>query len=269
MIINETCASLINVIIKSNDLHSLIIYGAGGSGKSYLVLNEINNKLDKNDYIYFNGYSTPLSLYQLLYNNRDKKLIILDDMEGIFKNEISISILKNALWSTNNNERVVEYHTSREMSIPNTFIFNANVIILCNKINEKDINFQALLSRTIVYEMKFTYLEKIEMLTHLILERKDLTVKEKNKCISILKNETSVITEDVNFRLLNKIISFVKIEFNNSVTLFNSTICKNEDKELINKLMLEFNTIELQAKKFMDLTGKSRRTFFRLKKQMK
>ena len=96
-----------------------------------------------------------------------------------------------------------------------------------------------------------------------------LSIKEKNKCISILKNETSVITEDVNFRLLNKIISFVKIEFNNSVTLFNSTICKNEDKELINKLMLEFNTIELQAKKFMDLTGKSRRTFFRLKKQMK
>ena len=83
---------LIRVIINTDDYFALTFVGGGGLGKTYLTLNEVKQLLKPDEWCYFNGYTTPLSLYETLYKNRNAKLIILDDVEGIFNNPISVSI---------------------------------------------------------------------------------------------------------------------------------------------------------------------------------
>ena len=76
--------------MKNTEYDSLIFYGEGGLGKTFLTINEVKKLLKPSEWDYFNGYSTPLSIYEILYDNRNKKLIILDDIEGLF-NELGVS----------------------------------------------------------------------------------------------------------------------------------------------------------------------------------
>ena len=71
-----------------------IVASEGGLAKTWSSQAILHKK--KIDYAYLNSFTSPLELYNFLYDNSDGKVILIDDKEGIWDNKPIISILKNA-----------------------------------------------------------------------------------------------------------------------------------------------------------------------------
>lgn len=262
---------LIKVIMTTHEYHGLIFYGEGGIGKTVMTLSEIKNSTPSPNWEYSNGYTTPLALYEYLYKNRNKKVIVLDDVEGIFNNALSMSILKGALWDSDG-KRIVQYQSkSSRFHIPYAFVMQSKIIILCNKIpRENDANTKAMMSRTISYDVQFSYKQKLEICEKFIKGRKDLNEGEQQTAIQLLKNNTSEATENFNFRTVKKAIAFVKSKSNlaEATVLFQATTKVDWITQAFLEATNKAKVITQQIDLFMGWTGKSRRTFFRIKTRL-
>jgi hypothetical protein len=247
--------------------YATILTGEGGIGKTFLTINTI--KQHTKDFIYKSGYTTPMSLYQFLYNNKDK-LIILDDIEGIFKDNVALAILKGALWDTDG-KRLVQYDTtSNKISAPSTFEFTGRLIVLCNKIpNENDTSVNALLSRTNHYRISFTYNQKMKLIRMILEKHKELNKEQKKEVLSILKRNTDVATENLNFRTLERLISFIKYDKDKAEELFIKTIDIDAQQKVVWDLMNSGKSVNQQIQEFYERTGKRRSTYFEIKKEIK
>ena len=127
---------------------ALIVSGPAGLGKSFTV-EEKMAELEKQGHrvTYIKGYVRPLALYKLLYENRHaKSVIVFDDSDSIFYDDVSMNLLKGACDST---ERRVLHWLSRSLDreegedgdrIPEKFEFEGSVIFITN------LNFEGLIS---------------------------------------------------------------------------------------------------------------------------
>jgi GTPase SAR1 family protein len=264
----ETAYELLNCILTTSKYEGLVLLGEGGVGKSLLTLSFVKNLLNPNEWEYSNGYTTPLAFYEFLRENRNKKVVILDDVEGIFSNPLALSILKGALWDSDG-KRIVQYSSkSDKVTTPPRFIMKAKIIILCNEIpKENDVSTGAMISRTILYKLSFSFEQKLGICKKFVLSDTELSDTEKEMIINIL-NALSPATKDFSFRTLRKLITFVQYDKKKAEFLFKETTEIDELKEAYLKSVGLFGAVKEQIAYFFELTGKSRRTFFRLKKQM-
>lgn len=260
---------LINVLISTTKYHGLIFYGEGGVGKTMLTLTSIKNALKPKEWEYSNGYTTPLSLYEFLYKNRNKKVIILDDVEGLFNHNVSLSILKGALWDSDG-KRIVQYSSkSEKANMPSAFVMNAKILILCNNIpKENDIGTRAMMSRTISYNVSFSFEQKMDICSTFVDKDEQLKESQKEQILLLLHNNVNEATKDFNFRTLRKLITFVCYDTDKAEELFRATTPIDELKAAYLKSVKASLVIKEQIKSFTELTGKSRRTYFTVKKQM-
>ena len=250
--------------IETNHINSLIILGKAGIGKTYSVVNYFNNK--NSDYVYVNGFSTTLALYKFIYNNKDK-LIILDDMELLFQDNKTISILKALTYGVNNKRIVMYETTSDKLDVPASFEFTGKIILLLNEIPQKNNeSYKALLSRIPLYELKYTDAE-LRQICLKLLNQEQVTQEQKNKIISILYKQNKLI--EFNIRTFKRLIGFVKYDINKAETLYFNSFKISKDKQVVLELL---NKKELSEKerviRFTEITGKSRRTYFRIKKEL-
>lgn len=260
---------LLKVLINTSEHYGLIFKGEGGIGKTLLTMNTIKNTLEPNQWEYSNGYTTPLALYEFLYHNREKDIIILDDIEGIFNNKLALSILKGALWESDG-QRICQYSSkSDKAEFPQKFIMKAKLIILCNEIpRENDPSTRALISRTIKYNLGFNFEEKMKICSDFIQNDNSLLEEQKVLVRTILKKNITQATYDFNFRTLRKLISFVKYDINKAEELFKATTERDEDKDIYLRGCQMYQEVKDQISYFCEKTGKTRRTFFRIKKKV-
>jgi len=265
----KTPNELLKCLLSTKQYEGLIFTGEGGIGKTILTLSSIKKILNSDDWEYSNGYTTPLSLYEFLYNNRDKKAVILDDVEGIFNNKLSLAILKGALWDSDG-KRICQYSSkSDKAKMPEKFIMKANIIILCNHIpKENDASTRAMISRTIFYKMGFSFEQKMRICKNFIKEDKTLTTNDKKQILEILCNEITEATRDFNFRTLRKLIAFVQYDEKQAKDLFHATTEVDELKRVYLAVSKKYDVVKNQIYVFMEKTGMSRRTFFRIKKEI-
>jgi len=266
----ETAHEIVNCLLETQQHHGLILIGEGGIGKSVLTLSSIKEVLKPEDWEYANGYSTPLSLYNFLYENRNKRVIILDDVEGIFNNKIALSILKSALWE-NEEKRICHYaSTSDKLVIPKRFIMNSKIILLCNEVpRENHLSTRAMISRTMLYKVNFSFGQKIKICEAFIDEDKKLTLEQKDRIKFILLTNITEATKDFNFRTLRKLIAFVQYNQLKAEKLFVETTEIDEDKSAYLQVIKLTTEVKTQIVLFSELTGKSRATFFRIKRSFK
>ena len=260
---------IINVLLKTTQYNGLVFFGEGGIGKTVLTVSSLKSLLKPSEWEYSSGYVTPLSLYEFLYKNRNKKCLILDDVEGLFRNPIAQAILKGALWDTDG-QRIVEYSSKSERAtVPSSFIMNANILILCNTIpKENDINTRAIISRTIAYEVKFSFKQKMSICKRFIRKDDALSENQKITIWYMLKMNVSQSTRDFNFRTLKKLTAFVLYDVGKAEELFKATTETDELKEEYLKISSLGLSVKEQVSIFVDHTGKSRRTYFRIKKEL-
>jgi predicted AAA+ superfamily ATPase len=136
-ILDEMAAACIK-----GDIRAMIVSGPPGVGKSFGVeqqlekaslFDKIANKRQKYEVV--KGAMTALGLYAQLYRYSDKgNILVFDDCDSVFGDELSLNILKAAL-DSGKRRRICWNSDSRllrEEGIPNSFEFKGSAIFITN-----------------------------------------------------------------------------------------------------------------------------------------
>lgn len=230
-------------------IRALIVSGPPGVGKSYGVEYQLEKSSlfdviagKKVRFQVVKGAMTALGLYAQLYKYSDKKnVLVFDDCDSAFNDELALNILKAAL-DSGKRRRIFWNSDSRllrEEGIPNSFEFRGSVIFITN------LNFANIRSKKIA-----DHLEALQSRCHYV----DLTIDtERDKMLRIRQvhrdadgglfsnyefegNEADQIFEfmsqnaahlrEVSLRMCLKIADLVKISPTNWRTLATATVCK-------------------------------------------
>ena len=161
---------------------SLIVSGPAGLGKSFTVEQKMAELERKGKHItYIKGYVRPLALYKLLYEARfTNSVLVFDDSDSIFHDDVSMNLLKGACDST---DRRILHWLSRSLdretdedgeSVPEKFEFEGSIIFITNYDFDNLIesgsklapHFEALVSRShyldLAMKTKMDYLVRIK-----------------------------------------------------------------------------------------------------------
>ena len=117
---------------------SLIISGPAGLGKSFGVM-KIVDGLEAKGYrpVVIRGYVRPTGLYKTLHEFRDPKcVVVFDDADSVFGDDVSLNILKTACDMTK--RRTLSWLTESKMEdeegerLPRSFDFEGSIIFITN-----------------------------------------------------------------------------------------------------------------------------------------
>ena len=177
-------------------VRAVIVSGPAGVGKSYEVHNELERLKPYHTIIH--GFVRPTGLYKTLYEYRHPGcVIVFDDADSIFNDDISLNLLKTACDTTR--KRTISWLSETNMAdeggdkMPTQFEFEGTVIFITNQDFDYLIDrgsklaphFQALVSRSMYLDMamksKRDYLVRIRqvvekgMLRDMQMNRNDET----------------------------------------------------------------------------------------------
>ena len=261
----ELYQEYLNLVLNGN-IHSLICVSKAGYGKTHTTINLLK-KMNKK-FIYQSGYTTPLAFYIFLFENKDRTIILDDLTDDVFRNKKMLALLKSCLYQAGG-ERFVSYETtSDKLSVPSKFKFNGKVILLANEVgNGKKEDFNALISRCIYFELKYSFNEILEI-SNRILESKKYDKAVNNRVLEIIKKNVNEVSQ-FNFRQLEQLIEMVKYNSQKAENLFRNSFKKDSTLSLVCELMKLPISVKEQALKFNEQTGFSTRKYYRLKARIK
>lgn len=248
----------------------LIITGKGGLGKSHNVLStfrELNFQMER-EYGTISGFSSPLEFYQKIYEFRNMKVILIDDCFGIFEDQKAVSLLKMASWSVMD-KRFVSYNsTTDKLTVPSCFEMNANIILITNDMPSKTKSFDALITRGILLDISFTF-EEIKAILSEIAKKdyKNTTIEQRNEVLNYIFAHSAEAAE-LNIRTLIKCFECFIYAKNGWKSMVLDIIKPDKTLSLIVELAKKGISVKEQVKEFCEITGLSRMTYFRYKKEV-
>jgi hypothetical protein len=127
--------------VKKGSVRAMIVSGPPGVGKSHGVEEVLDRYATMESlggtkqHEVIKGATSALGLYCKLYKMADKgKVVVFDDCDSIFADELSLNILKAALDSKKN--RTIHWNTDsfklRNEGVPDSFKFEASAIFITN-----------------------------------------------------------------------------------------------------------------------------------------
>jgi hypothetical protein len=127
--------------VKKGDVRAMIVSGPPGVGKSHGVEEVLDRyaMMEKlgagKTHEVIKGAMSPIGLYCKLFKMADKgKVVVFDDCDSIFQDDLSLNILKAALDSKKN--RTIHWNTDsfklRNEGVPDSFKFEASAIFITN-----------------------------------------------------------------------------------------------------------------------------------------
>jgi hypothetical protein len=139
----------------------LAVAGPGGLGKSLTISKTLAQ--EGVTPILLNSHITPLSLFRTMFENKAAQVIWLDDADSIYPNLRILGLLRSALWGQG--ERVVTYTSTQLGALPSSFTFDSRIIMCANSLpSARNEAFQAVLSRIDVFHLEATNEEIIEQM---------------------------------------------------------------------------------------------------------
>ena len=233
----------------NGDIRAMIVSGPPGVGKSYGVETQMEraSMFDKlaGKKVRFNivkGAMTALGLYAQLYKYSDSKnVLIFDDCDSVFTDDLSLNILKAAL-DSGKTRRICWNSDSRllrEEGIPNTFNFNGSAIFITNlkfgnlKSKKLQDHLEALQSRCHFLDLTIDG-DRDKMLRIKQVHRDadgglfseyDFTEEQSQMVIDFMWDNHTKLRE-VSLRMCLKIADLVKISPNNWKNLARTTCMK-------------------------------------------
>lgn len=229
------------------DVRGLVVTGPPGVGKSYGVeqqcekaglFDKISGKRGR--YHIVKGQSTALGLYAALYKYSDKgDVIVFDDCDDLFSDELSLNLLKGALDS--GKKRRLAWNSSsssflEKEGIPDSFLFHGAVIFISNLKLEASrgkmaAHMEALMSRCHYLDLtmdtmreKLMRIEQVAEVSDLFGD-KDFTKGEEAEILCYMKEHQDSFRE-MSLRTALKIADLKKISPTNWQTLAKSTCMK-------------------------------------------
>ena len=248
----------IDAFLDNNVVNGMIVVGEAGIGKSFNLFLRLEEK--GINYVVARGHCTPLSFYRMLYEHRDGWVIVIEDAYTAISDREIQTMLLDAL---DYNLKVVQWNSSSMLEdLPESFTFSSKIIIVLNEIPKDREIVRALKDRCIIYKMRFSLKEKLEMMRILAEARgypaelvdyiEDLAVKEGISNLSL--------------RLLDKVHSYFGKE--GWKDLIEDLLEKDPVTAVVRKLLASGLPVKKQVEIFTEETGLSRRTFFRIKKRI-
>ena len=127
--------------VKKGDVRAMIVSGLPGVGKSHGVeevlerYKTLETLGGTKKFEVIKGAMSPIGLYCKLYKNSEKgNVVVFDDCDSIFNDELSLNILKAALDSKKT--RKIHWNTDsfklRNEGVPDQFNFEASAIFITN-----------------------------------------------------------------------------------------------------------------------------------------
>ncbi len=252
LLLNES----LNAIHKGS-INLLCLSGSAGFGKSYDTLKYLEE--NKTDYAYLNTYSSPLAFYNSLYLNKDKKIIVFDDVQNL-DNNIIISILKSACWGVLKNKRVVGWRTTSEsfnkLEIPEEFELNANIILI---FNDELKGFEPIINRSVNIEFNFNFNEKIQIFEELKLDK---------EIIDYIKTECNEATENLSIRTI-VILTKLKNDGFKWKDFAKEMLKADGEKDLVLSVLSNCQVVKDACFEWMKATGRSESSFYRIYRKLK
>ena len=147
---------------------SMIVSGNPGIGKTYNIEMMLENAFieEKINYTPVKGFVRPTGIFRLLWENRhENSVLMIDDADSVFDDEVGLNIWKAALDSTK--RRMISWKTEKKWEdaegdeIPSTFEFRGSVIFVTNRDfdamiqqgNKMSPHYQALISRSFYLDL--------------------------------------------------------------------------------------------------------------------
>ena len=157
------------------------------------------------DYHYVKGYTSAKGLYRTLFENR-KKLIVLDDADAAWKNDVGANILKAALDS--DEDRWISWNVEGgdNNGLPKRFLFEGRIIFISN-VSSEDFP-QPLITRSLRADVELTTEECFERMRQILPSPKfapGVTMKVKKMAYNFLYENREMAAEISSRSLLNVI----------------------------------------------------------------
>jgi hypothetical protein len=231
------------------NIRALIVTGPPGVGKSFGVMTQLEKSSmfdriagNRVRYEVVKGAVTALGLYAQLYKYSDpKNVLVFDDSDSIFGDELSLNILKAAL-DSGKQRRIFwnsDSHMLRREGIPEYFDFKGSIIFITN-LNLDGGRSKKMLEHMAALQSRCHFLDltintdRDRMLRILQVHRDapgglfadyDFANDEGDQILEFMKDNSTKLRE-VSLRCALKIADLVKISPVNWKTLAASTVCK-------------------------------------------
>jgi len=239
-LLNESLKAL-----SENTINLLILKGYAGTGKTYTTLKYVkDNNLN---YKYVNNYATPLSFYKLVYENRNKDIIIFDDVQSINDQRIK-SMLKSICGELDDGTRMVSYYSTSPLleknDLPESFELTANITLI---FNDNISGFEPIINRGVTIDFFFNFDEMIK-----ILEDFQESANIEQEVMDYVKKNCNQATSNLSIRTLVILSNLHRAGFDYKI--FAEEILKT-DRGL-------YDLIELSEKEWVNKTGMSRASYY-------
>jgi hypothetical protein len=232
----------------AGDVRAMIVVGPPGVGKSYGVEKQLEHSglFDQLSgrrvkYEVIKGAMTPIGLYCTLYKHSDKNnVIVFDDCDSVFQDDLSLNILKAALDS--GKKRRIYWNSDSAMlrreGVPDMFDFKGSCIFITNlqfqnlKSKKLQDHLEALQSRCHFLDLtlntmrdRFLRIKQIYLKGELFADY-DFSSEQGDEIIGFMEaNQTRL--REMSLRMALKIADLTKVSSDNWKALAASTCMKN------------------------------------------
>ena len=232
----------------SGDVRAMIVVGPPGVGKSYGVEFELEkaglfDKISgkKVKYEVVKGAMTPIGLYCTLYRHSDaNNVLVFDDCDSVFQDELALNILKAALDS--GKKRKIHWNSDSAMlrreGVPDMFDFKGGCIFITNlkfdnlKSKKMQDHLEALQSRCHFLDLtlntmrdKFLRIKQIFRQGQLFKDY-DFSPEQGEEILGFMDANQDKLRE-MSLRMALKLADLTKVSQNNWKALAASTCMKN------------------------------------------
>ena len=232
----------------AGDVRAMIVVGPPGVGKSYGVEKQLEHSglFDQLSgrrvkYEVIKGAMTPIGLYCTLYKHSDKNnVIVFDDCDSVFQDDLSLNILKAALDS--GKKRRIYWNSDSAMlrreGVPDMFDFKGSCIFITNlqfqnlKSKKLQDHLEALQSRCHFIDLtlntlrdRFLRIKQIYLKGELFADY-DFTQEQGDEVIAFMETNQNRLRE-ISLRMALKIADLTKVSSDNWKALAATTCMKN------------------------------------------
>jgi hypothetical protein len=216
----------------AGDIRAMIVVGPPGVGKSYGVeyqlekagmFDQISGKKIK--YQVIKGAMTPIGLYCTLYKNSDpRNVLVFDDCDSVFQDDVALNILKAALDS--GKKRRICWNSDSSMlrreGVPDAFEFKGSAIFITNlkfdhlKSKKLQDHLEALQSRCHFLDLTLdTTRDKILRIRQIfrkgdLFQDYDLTPEQGEEIVQFMQDNHAKLRE-ISLRMALKLADLTKI----------------------------------------------------------
>lgn len=269
----------INMVLNKME-NGCLILSRGGTGKTFTTLTYLSKM--NIEYAYIDGFTTPAMFYIWLYKNQDK-IKVIDDCHKMLESDKFSAFLK-AILEGFNGKRVVFYNSTKNLEdsegqyIPNSFEETGGTIILANRINEKNIHIDAVLSRIPQCKLEIDNSRMLELMGYMAeTEYGGLTKQERLEVLQFLR-ERLTNSVDLNLRTFKHALNFYRYsKSQDDMTLWGRLTLqslKKDDVELVIMQVLTSSEYKTDVERIDAINSQlakpiSERTYYNKKKELR